>query len=148
MRITQEADYALRIMCLLERCGGIMDAGSIAEASSVSPRFTLKILRKLSQGGLVSSRKGASGGYMLGDMSGNVTLRRVIELIDGPLAISKCVDGDCGCSMLGDDKSRCAIHHIFQAISEELVSKLDKITIADVADSNVNIPALMIKLSE
>ncbi len=146
MRITQEADYALRIMCLLQRMQGITDAGSIAEASSVSPRFTLKILRKLSQSGLVYAKKGATGGYLLCDGAEKATLRQVIELIDGPLSISKCIDGDCGCSMLGDDMSRCAIHHIFQAITEDLTEKLDRITIADVADSDVNIPELIAKL--
>lgn len=148
MRITQEADYALRIMCLLEQRGGILEAGSIAAAASVPPRFTLKILRKLSQGGLVSSRKGASGGYRISDGAGNETLRSVIELIDGPLVISKCIDGNCGCSLLGSDKSECAIHHIFQAISEDVTSKLDKITISDVSDKNVNIQSLVKKLGE
>lgn len=144
MRITLEADYALRIMCRLQKHSGkLLDAKSIAEEASVPQRFTLKILHKLHDGGLVSSKKGSAGGYFLSESADRVSLRRVIELIDGPLAISKCVDGNCGCSMHGDDMSECAIHHIFQAISEDLSAKLDRITIDDVTDAEVCIPDLI-----
>ena len=148
MRITQEADYALRIMSLLETNKKILDAGSIAEKTSVSPRFTLKILRKLSQGGLVRSQKGASGGYMICENAGITTLREVIELIDGPLAVSKCVDGDCGCSLVGENKSDCVIHHIFQTVSSEIAAKLDRVTISEISDSSVSISELMQKIKQ
>ena len=144
MRITREADYALRIMCLLADSNDILDAKSIAEQTSLTPQFTLKILRKLSKGALVKSYKGAQGGYTLESGAENATLKRVIELIDGSLAISKCVDG--GCSLAGTNKSECVIHHIFSAVSDDLSRKLDSITIAEVADSSANIAELVKKV--
>ena len=146
MRITREADYALRIMCLLTEDSEILDAGSIAERASVTPQFTLKILRKLSKGGLVRSYKGARGGYALEANAKDATLRQVIELIDGSLAISKCVDG--GCSLVGTNKSECVIHHIFAAVSDDLSKKLDSITIAEVADRSANISELVKKIRD
>lgn len=147
MRITQEADYALRIMSLLSYNNKILDAGSIASGASVPPRFALKILRKLVQGGLVRSQKGVAGGYIASDRAENATLREVIELIDGPLAISKCVDGNCGCSLL-ENKSECAIHHIFQIISDEITEKLDRVTISEVAAADENIADLIKKIKQ
>ena len=57
-------------------------------------------------------------------------LKRVIELIDGPIAISRCGESAGGCS-LNYDKAACKLHHIFDGVSTELAKKLDKITIRD-----------------
>ena len=65
MYITQETDYAIRIVYCLAKSGVRRDARSISEEMCVSLRFALKILGKLAQGGLVSSFKGNRGGYEL-----------------------------------------------------------------------------------
>ena len=146
MRITREADYAIRIMCLLCDSEEILDAGTIAQRSSLTQQFTLKILRKLSQGGLVRSYKGSHGGYTLESGAKDATLKQVIELIDGSLAISKCVDADGGCSLAGTNKSECLIHHLFAAVSDDLSKKLDSIKVFEVADKNANIAELVKKI--
>ena len=65
MRITHEADYAIRIMyCLAER-NQTISAKQISDDSGVPSRFALKILRRLTQAGLTESFKGVSGGYQL-----------------------------------------------------------------------------------
>ncbi len=65
MYITQETDYAIRIVYCLAKSGARRDARSISEEMCISLRFALKILGKLAQGGLVSSFKGNRGGYEL-----------------------------------------------------------------------------------
>ena len=69
-----------------------MDAQTIADETMVSLRFALKILHKLVVGEFVSSYKGAKGGYKLAVSADKITLKQVIELIDGPIAISRCRD--------------------------------------------------------
>ena len=135
MRITLESDYALRILTAMAEYGDVTDAKTISEDTSVTPRFTLKILHKLVQGNLVQSFKGVNGGYKLKASPDSITLKQVIELIDGPIAIARCLDSDEGCS-LNCDKSACDYHHIFDIISIELASKLNKITISDVINKN------------
>ena len=131
MRITLESDYALRILTAMAGYKGVTDAKTISDDTSVTPRFTLKILHKLVQGDLVQSYKGVNGGDKLKVGPDDITLKTVIELIDGPIAIARCLDSDEGCS-LNCDKSSCDYHHIFDIISIELASKLNKITISDV----------------
>ncbi len=138
MRITLESDYALRILTVMASYQGITDANKISGDTSVSQRFTLKILHKLVGGGLVQSFKGAKGGYQLKLSPSEITLKRVIELIDGPIAIARCLDSEEGCS-LKCDKTACVYHHIFDTISIQLASKLDKITIQNVIDRNYNL---------
>ena len=131
MRITLESDYALRIVSALAENGDVVDAAELSEVTSVTLRFTLKILHKLVQGDLVSSFKGARGGYKLKASPEKITLKSVIELIEGPIAIMRCLGNGEACSMVSD-KTACIYHHIFDEISLELSEKLNNITIADV----------------
>ena len=62
MHITQESDYAIRIIYCLAKNQKRMDARSISQEMSVSLRFSLKILGKLVASGLVASFKGNRGG--------------------------------------------------------------------------------------
>ncbi len=131
MRITLESDYALRIVTAIAESGKVIDAKTLSEKTLVTQRFTLKILHKLVVGGLVLSFKGVKGGYKLAQRADKITLKNVIELIDGPIAIARCLDSEEGCS-LNCDKTACIYHNIFDTISLELSKKLDNITISDV----------------
>lgn len=135
MRITLESDYALRILTAMAGYEGVTDAKTISNDTSVTIRFTLKILHKLVQGDLVQSFKGVNGGYKLKKAPKEITLKQVIELIDGPIAIARCLDLGESCS-LNCDKSACDYHHIFDIISIDLANKLNKITIDDVINKN------------
>ena len=138
MRITLESDYALRIVTALARKNEIIDAKALSDEVSVTQRFTLKILHKLVSGEIVKSFKGVNGGYKLNVSPEKITLKDVIELIDGPIAISRCLESSEACSMISD-KTSCIYHHIFDKISLELSAKLNSITIADVLSKNYKI---------
>ena len=138
MRITLESDYALRIVSALALTESVIDANALSEKTSVTPRFTLKILHKLVQGNLVISYKGSKGGYKLKKSPELITLKEVIELIDGPIAIARCLGTGESCS-LNSDKTACIYHHIFDKISIELASKLQNITISDVLNKRYSI---------
>ena len=131
MRITLESDYALRIISALAIHNEVVDAKTISDETSVTLRFTLKILHKLVQGGLVRSFKGVNGGYKLNVLPNEITLKEVIELIDGPIAIARCLESSESCS-LNQDKTSCIYHHIFDIISIDVANKLAGITISDV----------------
>ena len=82
MRITLESDYALRILSALATHSEIVDAKTLADETSVTINFTLKILRKLVACNLVKSYKGVKGGYSLSIPPQNITLKQVIEQIE------------------------------------------------------------------
>lgn len=138
MRITLESDYALRIVTALAEKNERVDAKTLSEQTSVTPRFTLKILHKLAVGNIVHSYKGVGGGYVLAVSPSELTLKTIIELIDGPIAIARCIESEGGCA-LNHDKAACAYHHIFDYLSFDLAQKLDKITIQDVITKNYKI---------
>jgi Rrf2 family protein len=119
MRITHEADYAVRIVYDLMKSGGTVSARTLAERTGVTLRFTLKILNKLSAGGIVSSVKGASGGYRLEMSPQELSLGHIIECSDGPFELHHCLSSDFDCTRVGD-KNICAFHHIFNDMTRRL----------------------------
>ena len=135
MRITSESDYALRIITAMSGKADVTDAKTLAEETNVTLRFTLKILNKLVGGGIAESYKGAKGGYKLKLSPDKISLKMIIELIDGPIAIVRCLES-AECCSLNQDKTACEYHHIFDYISLDLASKLGKITISDVINKN------------
>ena len=146
MKITQEADYALRMMCLLakESAAGVITVGaaSLAEEVAVPTRFGLKILHKLSQTGLVKTSRGAAGGYSLNRDPATVTVRQVIEAIDGPIELNRCLSESHAC-LNNPNKDCCRLHHVFEELNRMLVERLDRLTVAMVVDGGLGLGDLM-----
>jgi len=129
VRITHEADYAVRIIYTLMRHGETVSARQISEESGVTLRFALKILRKLAAEGIVTSSKGASGGYALAIPAEELSLGRVISCIDGPFELNHCLENGFECTRV-EDKESCPFHNVFCSLSERLGKELDSIKMA------------------
>lgn len=125
MHITLEADYAIRIVYCLAKAGTRLDAHAISEQSSVSLRFSLKILRKLVANGIVQSFKGAKGGYILEKEPEKITMREVIETVEGPYRFSRCLDSEYPCTHSGG--CDCPFQCVFDDITQMVRSKLEQI---------------------
>ena len=124
MRITHEADYAVRIVYgVMQAEGSTVAASKVAESSGVTLRFTLKILRKLAGRGIVASQKGANGGYGLAMDPEEISLGLIIESIDGPFELNHCLSDDFDCTRV-KDKKFCQFHHIFDRVNAKLKDEL------------------------
>ena len=126
MHINLESDYAVRIVQYLAQSNERRDAQSIADSTCVSLRFTLKIMRKLVAADIVQSFKGAHGGYTLSRPASSITLRQVIEAVEGPYRFSRCVDNGyaCNCSSV----TACPFDSVFDDITQMVIQKLDEAT--------------------
>ena len=130
VRITQEADYAVRIIYYLAVAGEKSDAKTIAENVGISTRFALKILGKLSQYDFITSFKGAGGGYILAHEPKDITLLQVVSAIDGPIAINKCLMSREACAHSTSHMFGCPFRRVFDEVSRDIEAALDKITFA------------------
>ncbi len=126
MHINLESDYAVRLVRVLARSSDRLDGKALAEKANVSPRFTLKIMQKLVLADIVVSYKGAHGGYVLSRPAKEITLRQVIEAVEGQYRFSRCLDGDyeCGCA----EGERCPFQTVFDEITKMVTDKLDETT--------------------
>ena len=146
MKITQEADYALRMVCLLADAAKTkalpVGAPAMAEAVAIPQGFAMKILRKLSLAGIVKSSRGVSGGYALDKDPNLLTVRRVIEVIDGPIEISKCLSDSHQC-LNNPNKDCCRFHHVFDSLNQMLIRRLDRLTIGMMTDKEIPLSELL-----
>ncbi len=126
MYITLESDYAVRIIACLANAGKRLDAKTIAEETGVTLRFALKILRKLVAVNIVKSFKGTQGGYELDKKPSEITLKNVIETVEGTYQLNRCLDGTYPCTRGASGK--CEYQKAFQEISNLVKVKLDEYT--------------------
>ena len=94
MRLTREADYAvLALIFLGARPSGVVTGRpEIAEQLGLSNTFLAKVLRKLTRAGIVRSYPGARGGYALALRPDAISLSAILEAIDGPVTLVRCID--------------------------------------------------------
>ncbi|MBR4878351.1 MAG: Rrf2 family transcriptional regulator [Clostridia bacterium] len=130
MKITREADYAIRILYIIKSETGVVSAREISEKAGVSLRFSLKILAKLSEAGFVDSKKGAQGGYFLNKAPEEISLANIVESIDGRIAVSHCMEDDFCCTRVAD-KETCSFRKVFCTVSSKIRNELDALKLSD-----------------
>ena len=137
MRVTQECDYAIRICCVLDEAGEKLGAQEISERAGITQRFALKILRKLSLAGIVKSFAGNKGGYTLDRDAKTLTIAEILELIEGPICLSKCMDCEYECTR-NPKKTNCKMHVSFCLLSRMVREKLTNVTVRTLTDNTVS----------
>lgn len=126
MQLTQETDYAIRIVYCLAKENERRDARFISSEMDVTLRFSLKILGKLVHGGLVKSYKGNRGGYELARPASEISVKDVINAVEGPYRMLRCV-GESGCCSQ-NTAGCCKFQRIFAEITEKVNQMLDEET--------------------
>jgi Rrf2 family protein len=100
MQITRQADYAVRAVLHLARMnnGERASTSTVAQEQHIPPSFLAKIISQLSIAGLLHTSRGAHGGVTLARHPKDITMLEVIEAIDGPIQLNKCVGESGVCS--------------------------------------------------
>jgi len=126
MQITRQADYAARAVLYLAALEADSRAATstIAAEQGIPPSFLAKIISQLSVAGIVHTSRGARGGVSLSRDPENITLREVIEAIDGPILLNECVSSDHVCPY----SDHCPIHDIWVDTQQDLIKRLDAAT--------------------
>ncbi|MFA5658236.1 MAG: Rrf2 family transcriptional regulator [Oscillospiraceae bacterium] len=136
MYITLESDYAIRIVSCLASEKQRLDAKTIAEKACVSLRFSLKILRKLVSAGIIKSFKGIQGGYELKKAPADISLKDIIETIEGEYMLNRCLDSDYLCSR--GKSGECIFQDAFKEVSTLVNKKLEGYTFDKLKEENNN----------
>lgn len=104
MRLSSLADYAVVMMAAMARhCGGARtNATALAEETGIPAPTVQKLVSRLSSAGLLKSVRGAGGGFRLARPAAAITLVEIVEAIEGPIALTSCVEtGRHDCSLEG-----------------------------------------------
>ncbi|MBI5903377.1 MAG: Rrf2 family transcriptional regulator [Deltaproteobacteria bacterium] len=99
LKLTRDCEYALMAVLYLasQPEGKVSLIREIAEARDMPRTYLSKIMQRLARAGLIKSRRGARGGLVLGRSAGSITMKDVIEAVEGPIRLNVCLTGKGAC---------------------------------------------------
>ncbi|WBO22426.1 RrF2 family transcriptional regulator [Sphingomonas abietis] len=134
--LAQKTRYALRALLYLAEAekGRSVQVADIAATQQVPRKYLELILLDLKKAGMVSSRRGPGGGYVLARAPAEISFAEVIRLMDGPIALVPCASqnfyercDDC------HDEAGCAIRMVMARVREDADRILSATTLANAA---------------
>jgi len=134
MELTRKGEYAIRgIIYLAQQPPGKMSLISeIAEAVDAPQTFLAKIFQNFAKQGIVNSYRGTGGGFTLGRLPSDITLREVVEAVEGPIIPNRCLTGKGSC----DKDSECLVHPVWRKVQSQIVQILEGVTFEELAKKN------------
>ncbi len=104
MQLTKGTEYGTRGVLHLAKLppNSVVLVSEIAAAEELPESYLAKIFQYLAKEGIVRSHRGAKGGFSLARSADQITLREVIEAIEGPIALYRCLHPFEGCERAGD----------------------------------------------
>lgn len=135
MKVSTRGDYACRALLSLSLHADALGPTSvrdIAERTGLPQPYLEQILLALKGAGLVRSKRGVGGGYVLARDPGEVTLGQIVSAVDGPIVAGDFgephADGAC------DHEGQCVLLAVWADVGEHMRSHLDSFTLADMVD--------------
>ncbi len=133
-RISKLADYAVVILVEMAKdSDALFNTSSLAAAVKLPEPTVSKVLKLLVRGDLVSSTRGINGGYRLNCAVSDITVENIIIAVDGPIAITACVDDrvpDCSLS------DCCSVRGRWDDVNTAVRNALGGVTLVDMMTQN------------
>ncbi len=130
LQITRQTEYAIRGLQELARrqSGSPVQLKSIAKACDVSEAFLAKIFQMLSQQNIVKSHRGVKGGFSLGREVDDISIREIVEVCEGGIALNHCLRKVDPCQNRND----CEISRAWRKAQQALMEALEQTALADI----------------
>src|SRR3984957_8042248 len=143
MMFSTKAEYGVRVMVALAQRAAASPAGEepvvplaeIAEHDGLPLAYLEHLVARLRKAGLVDSRRGSRGGYMLARRPAEITMAEVVEALEGSIAPIECIsqnsDGSIVCSRESDPSHVCPTKLLWTRVRLSIVRTLAETTLAD-----------------
>jgi len=133
LRLSRLTDYAVVALVRLGRSETIATTPGIAAAIGIPEPTIAKVLKLLTTARIVLSTRGAHGGYRLARPLSTISIAEIIVAIDGPIALTSCVDGAIGC----ESQSLCPVAGRWDPVNDAIRDALTNITLADMEAATI-----------
>ncbi|MBI1951857.1 MAG: Rrf2 family transcriptional regulator [Acidobacteria bacterium] len=130
MQLTRGVEYGIEgILYLARRCDGEPALiREISRATAIPEMFLSKIFQRLATRGIIRSRRGFRGGFRLARPAGRISLREIVEAVQGPIEFHRCLDH----LRARGRRHRCHVQRVFRKIQRKVASILDQTTLEDI----------------
>ncbi len=122
LELSSRTDVALRALRFLDDDGGRRSTAAVAAAVGASPQYLPQVMAPLVRAGWVQSARGPGGGYQLDADLSRLTLRQLVEAVEGPTEDGRCVLRDAPCPR----DEQCALHVPWQRARAALLAELER----------------------
>jgi Rrf2 family transcriptional regulator, iron-sulfur cluster assembly transcription factor len=131
LQLTRGGEYGIRAMIYLagHPVGHVSSLHDVGSEQDIPASFLAKIFQSLVHAGLATSQRGAHGGFSLSRPADQISVRQVIEAIDGPISLNGCVLYPDECRR----SSGCSMHVAWEQAQERMMSVLDEVTLAQLS---------------
>lgn len=131
VHLTRQSDYGVRAILHLAMVpyGDVIQTRLIAASEDIPGKYLPSIIRTLARAGLIRTLRGNQGGVMLARPPEEISLREVIEAIEGPIVLVQCLRGPNQC----DREEDCSFRTVCQNLQDLMVGQLEGTTFADLA---------------
>ena len=139
MAFSTKGEYGVRLMVQLGRHFGAGPA-SLAEIAAEEdlPRAYLEqLVMHLRDAGLVTSTRGARGGYELAREPGDIRMSEILRALEGPIAPMVCATDDPEHATTCDRSARCTVNFLWVRVRDAIAGALDSMTLADLVPPRV-----------
>ncbi|CAG4882467.1 Iron-sulfur cluster regulator IscR [Georgfuchsia toluolica] len=128
LRLSKLTDYSTVILSYMaKKPEDIYSVARMAAALGIAAPSASKILKILARRGLVQSRRGTNGGYLLARPPEQISIAEVIDAMEGPLGVTECVVGKDLCAR----EAGCSIRNNWRQLNNVIRQTLDGVTLAD-----------------
>jgi Rrf2 family protein len=138
MKLSKRGEYALRALIdfgIAHELGRpLLKIGELVEKERLPVKFLEQILTQLRGAGYIETKRGKAGGYFLAKPTKEISLGRVIRLIDGPLAPISCVSVTAYERCTCPDEAHCGLRMLMLDVRNAIARILDRYVLADVVD--------------
>jgi Rrf2 family protein len=131
LRISRQTDYAVRVLLSLAKqpLGTRLSSSTIGKEMLIPNAFLARIVAELARAGLVKTISGRGGGLQLARPAASITLRDVVETMEGPFLLSECMTGKEACPFEGD----CRVRLRWKGLQEVILAELDRTNLSILA---------------
>jgi Rrf2 family protein len=131
MQFTKAEEYGMFGVLYLAEINSprVVPLSEISQAKDIPEKFLAKIFQSLSRSGVIRSHRGVRGGFTLGRPANEITLKVVLETIQGPYHLMRCTEDKSACTKESVDY--CAIREVLVMAEQRLTSVFEQYTLAD-----------------
>jgi len=137
LRISKLTDYGTVVLAeLAANEGQVCSATDVAAATGIALPTVSKLFKSLARASLVTSTRGANGGYELARRPNEISAADVIDALEGPVSITECSASDSHC----DFEDVCSVGGAWQRINVAIRRALNEVSLVDLARTQSPVP--------
>lgn len=133
LRISKLTDYGTVLLAnLADNRDAVVSAADVASATGIAVPTVSKLLKALGRSGLVTSTRGANGGYQLARSPESISAADIIDALEGPVSITECSSSESQC----EHEGVCSVGGAWQKVNVAIRRALDDVSLHDLTNTN------------